>query len=71
MPYWKDPYTPIESGNWGFPDQDTEYVVIDAVYTQYYAGGPYYWESEFKTELNEKYTLIADISGCRLYKLNP
>ena len=71
LPHWTDPYTPIENGAWGFPDKDTDYVVIDSIYTQLYAGGPYYWENRFTTELNKKYKLIDNIDGCKLYELNP
>jgi len=71
LPRWIDPYTPIENGAWGFPDKDTDYVVMDSIYTQLYAGGPYYWENRFTTELNKKYKLIDNIDGCKLYQLKP
>lgn len=68
---WEDPYSPIENGAWGFPEKDTQYIVIDSVYLQLYAGGPGYWENMFTTELNDKYHLVASIDGCNLYQLNP
>ncbi len=67
LPQYIDPYTPIDSGNWGFPDRETEYVVIDRVYKQRYIGG--YWEDVVIDELNEKYELVAEFDGARLYRL--
>jgi len=60
-------YSPIENGDWGFPDRETAYVVIDRVYKQRYIGG--YWEDVVIDELNEKYELVAEFDGARLYRL--
>ena len=64
---WIDPYTPIDSGDWRFPDRETEYVVVDRVYKQHYIGGD--WEDVIMDELNEKYQLVVEIDGAKLYKL--
>lgn len=67
LPQFIDPYTPIDSGDWGFPDRETEYVVIDRVHKQHYIGG--YWQDVIMDELNEKYELVVEIDGAKLYKL--
>jgi uncharacterized membrane protein len=68
LPLFTDPFTPVGShAQWGFPDRETEYVVIDRDYRQLSPGG--YWENKIKNELNQKYELIADIDGARLYQL--
>jgi uncharacterized membrane protein len=68
MPHWIDRYTPIGyNGDWGFPDKDTEYVVISRVHKQHYFGRD--WEDKITDELNEKYQLVAEIDGAELYRL--
>jgi len=68
MPQWIDPYTPIGyNGDWGFPDKDTEYVVISRVHKQHYFGGD--WEDVIMNKLNEKYQLVVEIDGAELYRL--
>jgi len=68
LPQFIDPYTPIDyNADWGFPDRETEYVVVDRVYKQHYIGG--YWEDLIIDELEEKYQLVAEIDGAKLYRL--
>jgi len=67
LPQFIHPYTPIDSGDWGFPDRETEYVVIDRVYKQHYIGGD--WEDVIIDELEEKYQLVVEIDGAKLYRL--
>jgi len=63
-----DPYTPNdENADWGFPYRETEYVVVDQVHKQYYMGG--YWEDVIIDELEEKYQLVVEIDGAKLYRL--
>jgi uncharacterized membrane protein len=67
LPQFIHRYTPIDSGDWGFPNRETEYIVIDRVYKQHYIGG--YWEDVVINELNKKYQLVVEIDGAKLYKL--
>jgi len=68
LPRFIDPYTPIsDNAQWGFPDRETEYVVIDRVYKQHYIGGD--WEDVIIDELEEKYQLVVEIDGAKLYRL--
>jgi uncharacterized membrane protein len=64
LPWWDDKYAPIEHGNWGFPEKDTEYVIIDRVHD----GGFGTLEFILKKQ-PEKYELIAKIDGVQLYRL--
>jgi len=69
LPRFIDPYTPIsDNAQWGFPDRETEYVVIDRVYKQHYIGGD--WEDVIIDELEEKYQLVVEIDGAKLYRLH-
>jgi uncharacterized membrane protein len=52
-----------ETSEIGFPNRDTEYVVITDVLYQNN------WEKDIQTELNFKYSIVADIGGTQLYKL--
>ncbi len=64
LPWFKDPYTPIEQGDWGFPEQDTEYVVVDRVHDI----GQGSLEYIIKKQM-DKYELIAELDGVKLYWL--
>lgn len=52
----------IIGGNWGIPDKNTEYVVID------YTGDPYY-AAEIRA-VSQNYQLIKNIDGVMLYRLD-
>ncbi len=52
----------IINGNWGYPQKDTEYVVIDTQYSPILA-------SEIK-HVSKNYTLIKNIDGVELFQLN-
>ena len=53
----------IIRSDWGFPDKDTEYVVLDTGYTPVMA-------PDIKL-LVKNYKLIKTIAGVKLYQLNP
>jgi hypothetical protein len=68
LPLFVDPFTPVDgNAQWGFPNRDTDYVIVDSVYRQGYPGG--FWEDVVASSLAEKYQLVADIDGARLYRL--
>ncbi|MBN1191349.1 MAG: DUF2079 domain-containing protein [Dehalococcoidales bacterium] len=67
LPCYYDPYTPIEQGKWGFPDLETEYVVVDSRYKQKEARG--YWEDTVEDSLKRKYDLVFEMDGTRLFHL--
>ncbi len=52
---------------WGYPERDTEYVVIDYLHTQRYLVG--HWEDIALHFIDQKYDLVAEIDGVKLYKL--
>jgi len=56
------PGSGITSGDWGFPDKDTEYVVID-VKNQLIPASDL-------SIIFKQYTLIKNIDGVELYKLD-
>jgi len=68
MPFFDSPVAGIKKGEWGFPDMNTEYVVVDSVYTQADLDGVI-WEKTIMSQINQKYELIMNIDGARLYKL--
>ncbi|MBI2858161.1 MAG: DUF2079 domain-containing protein [Chloroflexi bacterium] len=59
--------TGIVAGDWGFPERETEYVIVDYLHKQQYMGG--YWEDVIRKGLSERYQLVLEIDGARLYKL--
>jgi uncharacterized membrane protein len=67
LPRWTGKETGIIFGIWGFPDKETEYVIVDRNYPQIYYGT--FWESATKNDLEEKYSLVLDIDGAQLYRL--
>ncbi len=67
LPHWLDPSTGIIHGIWGFPEKETEYVVVDDMHKQDYIGG--WWEDSVKNKLPGKYDLILNIDGANLYRL--
>jgi uncharacterized membrane protein len=68
LPFCVDPFTPIEtSAQWGFPDRDTDYIVVDNVYLQQYTKG--FWEYAVADQIEQKYDLVTEIDGAKLYKL--
>ena len=69
LPMLLDQYTPIQlDAEWGFPHRETEYVIVDWKYKQGHMGG--YWEDVIADELKEKYQLVAEIDGVKLYRLH-
>ncbi|MBN1367160.1 MAG: DUF2079 domain-containing protein [Dehalococcoidales bacterium] len=64
LPWFKDPYTPIENGDWGFPTKDTEYVVVDRAHD----GAQGTMEFIIKKQ-PDKYELIMELDGVKLYRL--
>jgi len=65
--FW-DPFTPVEAhAEWGFPDRDTDYVVIDRVYVQNGLGGT--WEDAARAALPGRYVLVYEDDGVELYWL--
>lgn len=67
LPRLLDKETGIIDGDWGYPDRDTEYVVVDSMHMQLSTGG--YWEIAIMRQIDEKYDLILNIDGTRLYRL--
>jgi uncharacterized membrane protein len=67
LPRLQDPGTGILHGIWGYPEKETQYVVVDFVHKQDYIGG--YWEDFIKGKIEDKYQLILDIDGAQLYRL--
>jgi uncharacterized membrane protein len=67
LPEFLDTGTGIIDGDWGYPDRDTEYVVVDSMHMQLSTGG--YWEIAIMRQIAEKYDLILNIDGTRLYRL--
>ncbi len=67
MLYWSDLFIPNRfTGDFGFPAQETEYVVIDWQRKQ---TSPEGWvEDTIADELNEKYRLVTQIDDVSLYK---
>jgi len=58
------PETGIISGDWGFPDKDTDYVVIC------YKNNAWYEAEMISIKKTKKYKLIRDFDGIALYQLN-
>jgi hypothetical protein len=64
-----DPFTPVEAhAEWGFPDRDTEYVVVDRIYVQNGLGGT--WEDTARAALPGRYVLVYEDDGVELYRLD-
>ncbi len=62
-------YIPYDARlTWGYPERYTEYVVIDWMHTQdyNYVG---LWEDVALHFIDQKYDLVAEIDGVKLYKL--
>ena len=64
LPWFHDPYTPIEQGDWGFPEKDTEYVVVDRGHD----GAQGTMEFMVKKQ-PDKYELVIELDGVHLYRL--
>jgi len=69
MPHWPEETAPNRLyGDFGVPDRETDYVVIDWQQKQNYPGGGY-WEDAIASYLADKYGLMAHIDDVSLYKL--
>jgi uncharacterized membrane protein len=68
MPFFDNPHAGIRNGDWGYPDKDTDYVVVDSEYTQADSKG-IVWEEDIMSQINQKYNLVLEIDGTQLYKL--
>jgi uncharacterized membrane protein len=64
LPWFHDKYTPIDKGDWGFPEKDTEYVVVDRVHD----GAQGTMEYIVKKQ-PDKYELVIEIDCVKLYRL--
>jgi uncharacterized membrane protein len=71
MPPWPTEADPNSLyGDFGVPDRETDYVVIDSQRKQPYPGGGW-WEDAIADYLKERYDLLAQMDGVSLYKLKP
>jgi len=71
MPPWPEESIPNRLyGDFGVPDRETDYVVIDWQRKQPYPGGGW-WEDVIADYLKERYDLLAEMDGVSLYKLKP
>jgi uncharacterized membrane protein len=57
------PSSGILNGVWGFPDQNTQYFVVDTRKT--------IWTATYAKIITKQYTLVTNIDGVLLYRLNP
>ena len=67
-------YDGSDKSVWGFPLTLTQYVVVDDKYIQYTVlengeTGLTVWEQQIQPELNQDYTLVYQLDGCKLYEL--
>ena len=70
MLYWPEIWVPNRfTGDFGFPKQETEYVVIDWQRKQPYLDLDRCWEDEIIDELQDKYKIVEERDGVTLYKL--
>jgi uncharacterized membrane protein len=67
LPHLQDRATGILHGIWGYPEKETEYVVVDRYHRQDYIGG--YWEDAARKTIDIKYDLILQVESARLYRL--
>jgi uncharacterized membrane protein len=66
LPKFLDPYTPIINGEWGYPDKNTQYVVIDEQIKQYYLNG--YWEDYIQGRIFDDYYLVVKMDNVSLFE---
>ncbi len=69
LPPWTDESSPNRLyGDFGVPDRETDYVVIDSKYKWSGRGGGW-WEEEIIDYLQDKYELVVQVESVYLYKL--
>ena len=69
LPYWPELAVPNRlTGDFGVPDRDTDYVLLDWQRQSSYRGG-IYWEDAIADYLRDRYELVAEEDGVSLYRL--
>jgi uncharacterized membrane protein len=67
VPRVVDDTTGIVHGIWGYPEKETEFVVVDYRHKQKTTGG--FWEYVIRGKIDNRYEMVLEIDGARLYRL--